>query len=544
MIRIMVVLILLCCATPVRAEPSYTDFAAWPVLHEGRVKTMESFARSTLYKIARDTHINDMDASTWMAHALFDPSAAVAMPVIFVRDRSGLELPQDRQGHHYSMSEIMVALRPYQDVLMALEQRDPAKLSADQKNLLAVYQAVIIYNQLIQAMSAVLPLQGYDKNYLEGGGSKAQRALIAEGGQDNAYVKIIPHDNPSMPKISLWQAVALNVNSPLIRDLTIMAKAWNDGDDQAWNDKAAQVKDILYAQQSEGDETRLSLEHIYTSVQPILWVMGLYIIGAVMCIRFPMVGVAMIGTGFMLHVSTLVIRFLILMRPPTGTLYETLLFSAAIVMLVGIIAFIKNRNGLFAAGSSVCATLLLFISRGFIEGDSLNVLVAVLNTNFWLSTHVTMIVAGYAMCVVAALSAHLYLFTNRLQIEKMMVPLALVALLFTAIGTLLGGIWADQSWGRFWGWDPKENGALLIVLWLTWILHGCVSGHMRTRGFAAALALTNITVAVTWFGVNLLGVGLHSYGFFSGIAWGLGSFCAIQIIVVAFLTLRHKGRFS
>ena len=114
-----------------------------------------------------------------------------------------------------------------------------------------------------------------------------------------------------------------------------------------------------------------------------------------------------------------------------------------------------------------------------------------------------------------------------------MMILAICALLFTSVGTLLGGIWADQSWGRFWGWDPKENGALLIVLWLIWVLHGRLSGHFKLRGFATALALTNIMVALTWFGVNLLGVGLHSYGFISGIAYGLGGFIIAQITVVA-----------
>jgi ABC-type transport system involved in cytochrome c biogenesis permease subunit len=190
---------------------------------------------------------------------------------------------------------------------------------------------------------------------------------------------------------------------------------------------------------------------------------------------------------------------------------------------------------LFLCLCALTSAFLLFVSRGFIQGDSLNVLAAVLNTNFWLSTHVTTIIVGYGFCVMAAVVAHALLINDRLPIKSLALPLSLAALLFTSVGTLLGGIWADQSWGRFWGWDPKENGALLIILWLAWIMHGRISGHFQNRAFYAMLALTNITVAVTWFGVNLLGIGLHSYGFISGIAWGLCLFIVAQLAVVAVL---------
>ena len=87
------------------------------------------------------------------------------------------------------------------------------------------------------------------------------------------------------------------------------------------------------------------------------------------------------------------------------------------------------------------------------------------------------------------------------------------ATLFSFVGTVLGGIWADQSWGRFWGWDPKENGALLIVLWNAIILHARWGGLVRERGLMNLAIFGNIVTAFSWFGVNMLGIGLHSYGF-------------------------------
>jgi cytochrome c assembly protein len=94
------------------------------------------------------------------------------------------------------------------------------------------------------------------------------------------------------------------------------------------------------------------------------------------------------------------------------------------------------------------------------------------------------------------------------------------------VGTVLGGLWADDSWGRFWGWDPKENGALMIVLWNAILLHARWGGLVRDRGIAALSVFGNIVVSWSWFGVNQLGVGLHSYGFTNGVT--------ITLIVYAF----------
>jgi len=566
-------LLLLCIALPIQFpaqaknqahnHPDFATFGAWPVLHDGRIKTMESFSRSVFHAITGEVTLRGITATEWMANTVFDPAESIAQPFIFVRPNHTLDLPT-RADHFYTMNEVMTALNPYQDVIPVLEQRDPNRLSADQKELLTVYHAVSLYNQIIQSFSAVLPLQGHDKTYLEGSGSAGQRALIAEGGATNNLLKFIPSDNPSTPMISLWHALNIGVETPLQGDLQIMARAWNESDYATWNDMAHEVKSDLYDRHCEEPSATtqsiaswiaalplvarndacvlstlpLALEHYYVTLQPMLWVIGFYILGAGM-LCFPRargIGQSTLMLGSLIHLGALIVRSIILSRPPTGTLYETLLFGAAIVMIVGLCL---RKNYLFLMICAMSAAFLLFISRGFIQGDSLNVLVAVLNTNFWLSTHVTCIIIGYAFCVMAAMIGHGVLAVNHHGLEKLMVPMTLAALLFTSVGTLLGGIWADQSWGRFWGWDPKENGALLIVLWLAWILHGRISGHFKKRGFAAMLALTNIMVALTWFGVNLLGVGLHSYGFIDGIAWGLGSFIIIQIAVVTVLYLRH-----
>jgi ABC-type transport system involved in cytochrome c biogenesis permease subunit len=105
-------------------------------------------------------------------------------------------------------------------------------------------------------------------------------------------------------------------------------------------------------------------------------------------------------------------------------------------------------------------------------------------------------------------------------------------LLFATVGTILGGIWANYSWGRFWGWDPKENGALLIVLWMILTLHSRMGGYVRDFGFCVLAVVGGTVVAFSWWGVNLLGVGLHSYGFTSGVGTILITLYAVEALVV------------
>ena len=541
LVRLCVLIVIaFCLFTDAQAsDPDFSDFAAWPVLHEGRVKTMESFSKSVFYIVAQDDSANGVGALEWVANTMFDPASTITKPFIKINRVGILELPK-RESRYYSMNEVMAALSPHQDMVMMLENRNPSSLSSSQKDILNVYRSVVTYNQLIQSLSAVLPLAGEKQSFIDGGGVRAQRTLIAEGGADNTLVKIIPNDNPSMPMISLWQAINNRHKTPVVDHLKVMAQSWNDGDYTAWSETATRIKLTLNTTPITSS-WRLTLEHHYAATQPMILIMGMYALGLMFARFKPIIAGGLIGIGFVAHAVTLLARSLILSRPPTGTLYETLLFGAAIIALVGLIIYFKNKHQIvFLAVCAAASVFILYVSRGFIQGDSLSVLVAVLNTNFWLSTHVTCIIIGYAFCVMAAMVGHVVLWNDRLSIEKLMIPMTLAALLFTSVGTLLGGIWADQSWGRFWGWDPKENGALLIVLWLAWILHGRISGHFKRRAFAAALALTNIVVAITWFGVNLLGVGLHSYGFINGIAWGLGSFVVIQIFFVMALYFYKK----
>ena len=256
--------------------------------------------------------------------------------------------------------------------------------------------------------------------------------------------------------------------------------------------------------------------------------------------------------GFVPHLTGLLLRMYIMGRPPVSTLYESIIFVGFIAVLAGIAVELSQRNGL---GTFVAATLgatLHFVGFGYAaDGDTMGMLVAVLNSNFWLGTHVVTITIGYGAAIVSGMAGHVYLVEQVLHpreherlaaIYRNMIGLTLVALFFTLFGTILGGIWADQSWGRFWGWDPKENGALLIVLWQLVLLHGRLTRQFEPVGFAAGLVINNVVVLIAWFGVNLLNVGLHSYGRAGNVARNLALACGVELLFAAVMYLLAKRR--
>jgi ABC-type transport system involved in cytochrome c biogenesis permease subunit len=167
---------------------------------------------------------------------------------------------------------------------------------------------------------------------------------------------------------------------------------------------------------------------------------------------------------------------------------------------------------------------------------------AVLDTNIWLATHVVAITTGYSAMFLAGMLAIIYIirgvFTPSLKkdtadsLARMTYGVVCFATLFSFVGTVLGGIWADQSWGRFWGWDPKENGALIIVLWNALVLHLRWGGIVRERGLINCAIVGNIVTSWSWFGVNMLGIGLHSYGFTDAAFFWLMTFVASQLALI------------
>lgn len=246
-----------------------------------------------------------------------------------------------------------------------------------------------------------------------------------------------------------------------------------------------------------------------------------------------------------LLIAGITLRCVIRGRPPVTTLYETTLFVPAVAIVVALVIEWINRRRVGLSMASLFGLVGLFLANKYEYkggGDTMQSMVAVLDSNFWLATHVTTITIGYSAGLLAAALAHLYILGRVFRlirdkalfqsIDRMVYGVICFGTFFAFLGTVLGGIWADASWGRFWGWDPKENGALLLILWFLIILHARLGGYIRERGLCVAAVFGGVVVSMSWWGVNLLGVGLHSYGFTSGVAVPLFVFWGVELFVI------------
>ncbi len=559
MIRLLTLILCVFIALPAQAqELNIRNFESLPILNEGRIKPIQSFADIQKKLISGD----EQGASAWLAKTIFDPANAIKEPVFEIRrDTIKNQFELDKSSTYFSYEDLLKGLEKTQGYVEELIAKDNAVLTDDEKALLTLHDKALGYTNLLRSFSALMPIEsgGNQTRFLDlKPKSEPAQMMMAAGAQSTAF-KVLPAQWETGLWLSPWEMLLSGNGSPpsaaLLEKWNEAGQAYRAGNAQNWSAAIEQIKEITKTQSQNGySETRLKTEEFYRSIKPYLWIITLYAAGfiAALSSRSKTAFVLTI-IGIAAHAASIALRIYILDRPPVGTLYESVLFVSLICASLGLIFAVRKKQSVPLMAGTLSALALLAISPALIKnGDSLEVLVAVLNTNFWLATHVICITIGYGVCILTAMLAHTALIAKALnkapilwlKLQQNIYHLSLLALFFTTFGTILGGIWADQSWGRFWGWDPKENGALLIVLWLLWVQHGRLSSHIKPLGFVSLMAALNIIIALAWFGVNLLSVGLHSYGFIDGVAEGFAIFCAAEIILISALTLKIKTQKS
>lgn len=608
---VIAVLVVLLAVFPVsgRAEGipafDYDSFAAIPVLHEGRMKPIDSMARALLKGMTGESRVEGVLASAWLAEVMFAPAEAAQKPLFLIKShelKQSLGLTKAADGGRYSFNELLPVLNGQGDTLRGLAQRDPKTYSEAERELVHLSQMMTLYDNLAGSITLLVPISDITPAVvkelgLEQGESysfytlqkvrhtlmEKLKAVVARKSNNidtytpleqdvarlaykmdtlekiharNTLLRVIPGEWDNKNEwLSLWAVVEAGYGSPrsgqLFRLWGELYTAWQLKNTDQWHKASTAILDDLQAAPAVVPEL-IKLELYYNTFTPLyktLFFYALAVVVATSALLFQWrwlwrATLFLLVIGLSLHGLSLAARMAILGRPPVSTLYESMLFVSFISAACGFWLSLKRKSAEGALAGSITAVCVLFLADVFAgDGDTLEMLTAVLNTNFWLGTHVVCITAGYGFSLITAAMAHIYLFRRSVTKDvdslrnayRLLHTLAIVSLFFTATGTMLGGIWADQSWGRFWGWDPKENGALAIVIWLVWALHGRLAGQLRETGFAAILALTTIVVALAWVGVNLLSVGLHSYGFSNAAAWGLPIFCLTELVIVAIL---------
>ena len=502
------------------------DIENLPVQSEGRIKPLDTFARNHLLRFygKREVKEHQLKATDWLLDLILDPVNGRDLKIFNIRNPevvSSLFLDWTTD-HKYSYNEIIHGLKNQLDLINAIDQKDNSDRSAFEKQLIELSQNAIIFEELI-----------YMKNI----------KLIPPGLLDENAVWQSPYDfiisgvTPAYHQEEILNSLQKYLAARFQKNKSEMNSAL-----KSYEKVTSELPMSSLDLKKLKDETWMNEIDLFVK-SLAFYILSFLLIGISWMVKptfFRNVSYLSLIIGFLIHGYGILLRMQIMGRPPVSTLYESVIFVSFILLLLAVTLEYFRSDGLGVFIGSVGGSILHFVGFSYAaDGDTLGMLVAVLDSNFWLATHVTTITIGYGASLVAGFIGHLYLIQNILDpsnskklksIFNNLFGMTLFALFFTLFGTILGGIWADQSWGRFWGWDPKENGALLIVLWQLLMIHSRLAGIVKPPLFALGMALNNIIVALAWFGVNLLQVGLHSYGFDDGVARNLYIFILFEIL--------------
>jgi ABC-type transport system involved in cytochrome c biogenesis permease subunit len=501
-----------------------------PISADGRVKPLDTFARNNLLMLSgKQTYDVDGHAAPaiqWIMEQTSNPEAAGERRIFRIDHPDVVSLlgVTDTKRTRFSFNEIVKNYKKISEQTELAEavptkQRDPF-----QKAVTDLDRRLMQYYQIARggAPYTIAPLRAGE-----------------EWRPDVADATDAPADHPS------------------VKALTAIRVAYSHGDAATFNSEVNRYLDVVKGSLA-GESQRAGYEVILNRMEPFYQSAVLYVLAFVLaCFGFLMgsltrpgwfhslsrAALAVLGVAFVIQTLGLVSRIYLQGRPPVTNLYSSAVFIgwACIPMAVAVERFFKLGIGTIAA-SLIGFTTLIIAHNLSGSGDTMEMMQAVLDSNFWLATHVVVVTLGYSATFLAGFMAGGYILLGVLTpllrgepmkaMPKMVYGMICFATVTSFVGTVLGGIWADQSWGRFWGWDPKENGAVLIVLMNILILHARWGGMVKDRGVATLAVGGNIVTAWSWFGTNMLGVGLHSYGFMDSAVFWLASFCVSQLAIM------------
>jgi ABC-type transport system involved in cytochrome c biogenesis permease subunit len=562
-----------------------------PVLVGGRVKPLDTVARNSLLIIhgrqtVRLANERQITAMRWLTDALFNAPVADKYPAFVIQNAEVLGLfgweQSDRK--YFSFAELSPFLKQIDDQGEQSDKLQSVERSAYQNAILNLRNALVLNQRLknsaqpedaqnfaseLESFENGLPAAGKAARQRETGESFDKAKLADTAGSiqryqklaDMAYILAVPPP-ASAQQIewhsigeSLVQSIATGTISPVAKMYAQIGDAYRAGNPSLFNHHVDLLAGWIAKEQPTATK-RTSFEFLFNQVDPFTHSMVLYVLAFLLaCGSWLGSNRTLNRSAFYLlllalaiHTFGLVSRMYLQERPPVTNLYSSAIFIGWGAVIVSLILERIFRDGIGAACAGAIGFITLIIAHHLAgSGDTLEMLQAVLDTNIWLATHVVAITTGYAAMFLAGMLAIIYVirgvFTQSLKRETadslahMTYGVVCFATLFSFVGTVLGGIWADQSWGRFWGWDPKENGAVLIVLWCAIILHARWGGFIRQRGLMIMAIFGNVVTSFSWFGVNMLGVGLHSYGFMQkAFPWLMG-FIISQVALMAFAAM-------
>lgn len=591
-------------AKPERSGRSLTDWPAiakLPVQHEGRIKPLDTVAKNVLQVISEpifgstpyvtDASDEKHSPTEWLMGIMAEQEWALSAPVfrIYAQEVRDIFELKPRKGYRYSYNELLPNRDKFSERLQPLRAKDSEQFDAVEQKLVAMHNKLQLFD--LVSLSYRLPNlpDGNKAMESEDERQKFTAQLMStldavqriEAGHPPAMIP--PAESNSKDSQSeQWQAFGpaffaayvQNLMSPERIEPNPALLAFTDVMDGIRKGSAVDTNKAVAAYHKTLEKLPAAAVHLnkasteawLNKFSPTSQAILFYLVAIVMAFVSLMTGSVsvrratfwMLVATFVIHTLAIVSRIYISGRPPVINLYSSAVFIGWATAVVGLLLELIFPIGVCNLAVAMLGVITLSVARSLDNNDTMHVLQAVLDTQFWLSTHVVTVTYGYAATYLAGILGIFALVhrmakgstltgeSKRFQdlLYRMNYGVVCFGLFLSFIGTVLGGLWADDSWGRFWGWDPKENGALMIVLWNAIVLHSRWDKQVGQRGFALLTVVGNIITTWSWFGVNQLGVGLHSYGNNSSVLAALLATVVAHMIfiVTAFVVTSLRAR--
>jgi ABC-type transport system involved in cytochrome c biogenesis permease subunit len=593
-----------------RTDFHVQDFARLPVLLNGRIQPLDSVARNLLLALrgtqtmppdkgessAGPADSERLSAAQWLLELLGQSDKADRRRVFRLHHPDllqDLNLPK-RAGklmQFYSYEMLEPGVEALQKEMERIARVEPALRSGYENEIARLHFTITLYRRLKNSLQpeGTKDFPGEIENYqtaLARGLSAFQRKQAGEQYETAdlqllaqslrryqtlsqiAYPLVIPPTAPGESDenwanvgTSLLESARTCAIHPAVQFFAAMISAYQSNNALVFNQALGNYGDWLNTNISSQMKAAKG-EFMYNQLQLFQKCLVLYVVVFILTVLSWLNDSHYLGRAachlsvlaFAIHSVGLVFRMILHGRPPVTNLYSSAVFVGWGAVGLGLVLERLHRQGIGTVTAAAIGFMTLLVAHYLsLQGDTLEMLRAVLDTNAWLATHVVIINLGYSATYVAGCLAAIYLLRNscggglpetlRRSLSRMVYGITCFAIFFSFVGTVLGAIWADQSWGRFWGWDPKENGALMIVLWNAVILHARWGGLVQERGLMVMAVFGNVITSWSYFGVNSLGVGLHAYGFTEASFLWLMTFVASQLLIMT-LGLRRSPRIN
>jgi cytochrome c-type biogenesis protein CcsB len=508
-----------------------------PVQDAGRIKPYDTFSKEVLEIVYGKPSFEGRGAPEIIFTWMLSPTSWQNKKIFEVRNHQVLKALNLSADQRYFTGDELFANERFQ----LLQQELQAKRESKEK-LTPYFQALQrLENQLVVFrevaggnMLRLIPPKEGSKWLSVAEFQGEQRAAF--GGITKAFVEHIGALAQNMSAEQVTQA-ALGLDAEVLK----------------FREVAKSNNPELYSQDS-----KVNIEVYYNHFHPFRWAYVLYMLASVMILivwtmdkpGLMKLAWVLAGSGFVLHTFGFAVRMYLMDRAPVTNMYETVVWmSWGAVVFSAVLEIIYKYRFIFFAGTlGAMLALIIADSAPAVLDPSLQPLEAVLRSNYWLTIHVMTITISYAAFFLAFVLGDIGLIyfvkgeqkhKEKIQAIATSVYRAMqIGICFLAPGIILGGIWADYSWGRFWGWDPKETWALIALLGYLAVLHGRLGGWFKNFGTIAAGVVTFSLVIMAWYGVNfVLGAGLHSYGFGAGGVEYVAAFVIVHFLLVIYASL-------